>query len=110
MEDSAAPEAVVPVAGNEELMAMSEFIRNLDVSFEIVSPAKGIDFTFTTPKRKVQQPKAIERQEQTTFSFDLPVRKPQPIQKVEENNAYAELTSEARDIKVNQPVDSLLLK
>jgi cell division protein FtsZ len=49
MEDSAAPEAVVPVAGNEELM-MSEFIRNLDVSFEIVSPAKGIDFTFTTPK------------------------------------------------------------
>jgi hypothetical protein len=28
-------------------MAMSEFIRNLDVSFEIVSPA-GIDFT--TPK------------------------------------------------------------
>jgi cell division protein FtsZ len=49
--------------------------------------------------------KAIERQEQTTFSFDLPVRKPQPIQKVEENNAYAELTSEARDIKVNQPVE-----
>jgi cell division protein FtsZ len=42
MEDSAAPEAVVPVAGNEELMAMSEFIRNLDVSFEIVSPAKGL--------------------------------------------------------------------
>jgi cell division protein FtsZ len=104
MEDSTAPEAVVPVAGNEELMAMSEFIRNLDVSFEIVSPAKGIDFTFTTPK-EVQQPKAIERQEQTTFSFDLPVRKPQPIQKVEENNAYAELTSEARDIKVNQPVE-----
>jgi cell division protein FtsZ len=48
MEDSVAPEAAVPVAGNEELM-MSEFIRNLDVSFEIVSPAKGIDFT--TPKR-----------------------------------------------------------
>jgi hypothetical protein len=31
----------------KELMAMSEFIRNLDVSLEIVSPA-GIDFTFTT--------------------------------------------------------------
>jgi cell division protein FtsZ len=50
----------------------------------------GFDFTFTTPKevKEVQQPKAIERQEQTTFFFDLPVRKPQPIQKVEENNAY----------------------
>jgi hypothetical protein len=35
MEDSAAPEAVVPVAGNEELMAMSEFIRNLDVSLKL---------------------------------------------------------------------------
>jgi hypothetical protein len=29
------PEAVVPVAGNEELMAMSEFIRNLDVSLKL---------------------------------------------------------------------------
>jgi cell division protein FtsZ len=35
MEDSTAPEAVVPVAGNEELMAMSEFIRNLDVSLKL---------------------------------------------------------------------------
>jgi cell division protein FtsZ len=34
MEDST-PEAVVPVAGNEELMAMSEFIRNLDVSLKL---------------------------------------------------------------------------
>jgi cell division protein FtsZ len=56
-------------------------------------------------QKKYNSQKAIERQEQTTFSFDLPVRKPQPIQKVEENNAYAELTSEARDIKVNQPVE-----
>jgi cell division protein FtsZ len=30
-----APETVVPVAGNEELMAMSEFIRNLDVSLKL---------------------------------------------------------------------------
>jgi cell division protein FtsZ len=106
MEDSAIPEVVVPVAGNEELMAMSEFIRNLDVSFEIVSPAKGVDFTFTTPKvKEVQQPKATEKREQTAFSFDLPIHKPQPVQKVEENNVYAELTNEARDIKVNQPVE-----
>jgi cell division protein FtsZ len=86
MEDTVAPEAVVPVAGNEELMAMSEKFRCF---FEIVSPAKGL-ILHLLPK-EVQQPKAIERQEQTTFSFDLPVRKPQPIQKVEENNAYAEL-------------------
>jgi hypothetical protein len=46
MEDSTAPEAVVPVAGNEELM-MSEFIRNLDVSFEMFLLLR-VDFTFTT--------------------------------------------------------------
>jgi hypothetical protein len=44
----------------------------------------------------------------TTFSFDLPVRI-FTFQKAEENNA-TELTSEARDIKVNQPGLFLLLK
>jgi cell division protein FtsZ len=109
VEDNVTPEAVVPVAGNEELMAMSEFIKNLDVSFEIVSPVKDVDFTFTSPKtaevKEVQQPKVTERQEQTSFSFDLPIRKPEPTQKVEENKVFAELTNEARDIKVNQPVE-----
>ncbi|TDE06276.1 cell division protein FtsZ [Flavobacterium hiemivividum] len=114
VEDEVTPEPVVPVAGNEELMAMSEFIKNLDVSFEIVSPIKDIDFTFSSPRaaevKEVQQPKAIERQEQTTFSFDLPVHKsepvykPEPVQKVEEEKVFFELTNETRDIKVNQPV------
>ncbi len=109
VEDSVIPEVVVPVAGNEELMAMSEFIKNLDVSFEIVSPVKDVDFTFTTPKvaevKEVQQPKATERQEQTTFSFDLPIHKPEPVQKAEENKVFADLTNGARDIKVNQSVE-----
>jgi cell division protein FtsZ len=84
-------------------MAMSEFIRNLDVSLKLFLLLRDWFYIYYA-KRSKQQPKAIERQNRT-FSFDLPVRKPQPIQKVEENNAYAELTSEARDIKVNQPVE-----
>jgi cell division protein FtsZ len=108
VEDTVIPETVVPVPGNEGLMAMSEFIKNLDVTFEIVSPIKDIDFTFTSPKaaevKEVQQPKAIERQEQTTFSFDLPLHKPEPVQKVEAEKVLFELTNETRDIKVNQPV------
>ncbi len=88
---------------------MSEFIKNLDVTFEIVSPIKDIDFTFTTPKapvaREVEQPKAIERQEQTTFSFDLPLSKPEPVvEEVKEEKVLFELTNETREIKVNQPV------
>jgi cell division protein FtsZ len=109
LEDTVTPEAVVPVAGNEELMAMSDFIKNLDVTFEIVSPIKDIDFTFTSPKKvevkEVQQPKATEREEQTTFSFDLPIHKSEPIKKVEEDKVLFELTNETRNIKVNQPVE-----
>jgi cell division protein FtsZ len=109
LEDKVKPEVVVPVPGNEDLLAMSEFIKNLDVTFEIVSPIKDIDFTFTAPKaaavKEVQQPKAIEREEQTTFSFDLPIFKPAAVAKVEEEKVLFELTNETRDIKVNQAVE-----
>jgi cell division protein FtsZ len=104
-------QAVVPVAGNEELMAMSEFIKNLDVTFEIVSPIKDIDFTFTSPAateaKQVAQPKAVEKEEQTTFSFDLPLFKSEPVAEVQaekEEKIVFELTNETREMKVNQPV------
>ncbi|WP_367771932.1 cell division protein FtsZ [Flavobacterium sp. WC2421] len=107
LEDKVVPEAIVPVPGNEGLLAMSEFIKNLDVTFEIVSPIKDIDFTFTAPKQveaEGQQPKVIERQEQTTFSFDLPIAKPEPVAEIKEEKVLFELTNETREIKVNQPV------
>ncbi|MNF26912.1 Cell division protein FtsZ [compost metagenome] len=110
----AVPEPVkeVPVINKEELMVMSEFIKNLDVTFEIVSPITDIDFKITTPEPvsapevKAVQPKAVERQEQTTFSFDLPLFKAEPVveKKVEENKVLFELTNETRDIKVNEAV------
>jgi cell division protein FtsZ len=99
---------IVPVAGNEDLMAMSEFIKNLDVTFEIVSPIKDIDFTFTTPRatevKQVEQPKTFEKEEQTTFSFDLPLFKSESVVEVQEEKVLFELTNETREIKVNQPV------
>jgi cell division protein FtsZ len=103
-----APEPVVtsPTINKEELMVMSEFIKNLDVTFEIVSPITDIDFTITSPVAEVKavQPKVIERQEQTTFSFDLPLFKAEPVAQVEENKVMFELTNETRDIKVNEAV------
>jgi cell division protein FtsZ len=103
-----APEPVVtsPTINKEELMVMSEFIKNLDVTFEIVSPITDIDFTISSPVAEVKavQPKVIERQEQTTFSFDLPLFKAEPVTQVEENKVMFELTSETRDIKVNEAV------
>lgn len=106
-----APEPVVtaPTINKEELMVMSEFIKNLDVTFEIVSPITDIDFTISTPVAEVKevkavQPKVIERQEQTAFSFDLPLFKAEPVAQVEEKKVMFELTNETRDIKVNEAV------
>ena len=103
-----APEPFVsaPTINNEELIVMSEFIKNLDVTFEIVSPITDIDFIISAPVPvvKIEQPKAAERLEQTTFSFDLPLFKPEPVAAVEDNKIMFELTNETREIKVNEAV------
>lgn len=109
-----APQAVAPAINKEELVVMSEFIKNLDVTFEIVSPITDIDFTISAPEtpvaREVQQPvqqRVFEKEEQTTFSFDLPLFKQEPLKRepvVEDNRVLFELTNETREIKVNDPV------
>ena len=119
MEDTA-PVVSAPVTAStsmnqEELVVMSEFIKNLDVTFEIVSPITDIDFNISSPEvetfqefKPVQQ-KIIEREEQTTFSFDLPLFRAEPEVKKEpvaeqESKILFELTNETRNIKVNDPV------
>ncbi len=103
------------VLKSEELMGMNEFIRNLDVTFEIVSPIKDLDFVVSSTKAKdtsisemakqieVVEPKVYPKEEQATFSFDLPLFKSEPA-KTDENKILFELTNETRDIKVNEPV------
>jgi cell division protein FtsZ len=107
IEDEVKVEPVVAKADND-LIAMNEFIRNLDVTFEIVSPIKDIDFQFTTPavnEIKVVEPQFIAKEEeQITFSFDMPVSK--PIEhKVEEERIVFDLSAETKDIKVNEAVE-----
>jgi len=110
------PQAVAPAINQEELVVMSEFIKNLDVTFEIVSPITDIDFTISAPETPVvqhvqqqplQQQRVFEREEQTTFSFDLPLFKSEPVKRepvIEDNKVLFELTNETREIKVNDPV------
>jgi len=114
LEDEVAEPAPAIVSINkEELMGMTEFIKNLDVTFEIVSPINDLDFMVSTPKVAdvkdifVVEPKVVETQKQATFSFDLPLFNtptPEPVAKVEENKVLFELTNETRNIKVNEPV------
>jgi cell division protein FtsZ len=107
IEDEVKVEPVVAKVDND-LIAMNEFIRNLDVTFEIVSPIKDIDFQFTTPvvnEIKVVEPQFIAKEEeQITFSFDMPVSK--PIEhKVEEERIVFDLSAETKDIIVNEAVE-----
>ena len=94
------------VLKSEELMGINEFIKNLDVTFEIVSPIKDLDFVISSSEVKqieVVEPKIVQKEEQATFSFELPLFKSEPVKK-EEIKTIFELDNETRDIKVNEPV------
>ena len=89
------------------LVPTTEFIKNLDVTFEIVSPSKPeTEFYFTAPEVKeivVRDAEFIvnERKE-SVFSFDLPLSK-QPNER-EESRSIFDLNNETKNIEVNKPV------
>ncbi|MEO4004394.1 cell division protein FtsZ [Flavobacterium sp. CAU 1735] len=93
------PTAVI----EEELeLPTADFINNLDVFFEIVSPVK--EEAPAPVMRDVREIEVIEPQfvlpkveEQIAFSFDLPVTAVQ-------DRVVFDLSNETKDIKVNQPV------
>ncbi len=94
-----------------ELIAMNHFIRNLDVTFEIVSPINDIDFNVTTPEvlqMNVAEPKTIEVDEQITFTFDMPAsptfERAEALTEAEESRIIFDLTAETRNIEVNEAV------
>ncbi|OUD37268.1 cell division protein FtsZ [Flavobacterium sp. FPG59] len=100
------PAVNTPTINNEDLVEMSDFINNLDVTFEIVSPITDIDFIVSTPAVEPQlvQAKTTEKQEQTSFSFDLPLFKSEVSEQKQDNNVIFELTNETKEIKVNEAV------
>ncbi|MES2411648.1 MAG: cell division protein FtsZ [Bacteroidota bacterium] len=105
--------ATVASIDENELIAMNHFIRNLDVTFEIISPINDIDFKVTTPEvkeMKVIEPQTIEKEEeQITFSFDMPAmptfERVEEVKPVEENRIVFDLSESAvNEITVNEPV------
>jgi cell division protein FtsZ len=98
---------VVSDISENELIAMNQFIRNLDVTFEIVSPINDINFNVATPEAlemKVVEPKSIEVEEQITFTFDMPAVKLETIETIDESRVVFDLSAETRDIEVNEHV------
>ena len=109
IEDTATASLLVSKINENELIAMNEFIRNLDVTFEIVSPIKEVEFSFTTPVNNeinninVVAPEVVEAfKEQNLFTFDFPIAKTETI--VDENKILFELTNETKNIEVIEAV------
>ncbi len=99
-------EAPVFAKVDNDLVAMNEFIRNLDVTFEIVSPINDLDFQIEAPlvnEFKVNEPIFAREEEQITFAFDLPVDK--TIETKQQENTYFDLTAETKNIEVNEPIE-----
>ena len=106
--------AAVASIDENELIAMNHFIRNLDVTFEIVSPINDIDFKVTIPEVneiKVVEPIIQKEEEQITFTFDMPamptferVEQVEKIEAVEETKIVFDLSESVNEIVVNEPV------
>jgi cell division protein FtsZ len=96
-----------PEIQENELLFISEYIKSLDVTFEIVSPAKPLSFEIESVSPAVNEipvyeHQVVAKQEQVAFTFDLPLAKAEP--EIDENKILFELTNETKNIVVNQPV------
>ena len=105
MEEKVIEAVVAPEPTFEmDLIPTSAFIKNIDVTFEIVSPVAENDFYFTTTQvreMEVHDPQFVAyEEEQITFSFDLPLAK-EEFAEPKTTQILFDLTSE---IKVNDPV------
>jgi cell division protein FtsZ len=96
--------AVASIDENE-LIAMNHFIRNLDVTFEIVSPINDIDFKVTTPEvieMKVVEPIIQKEEEQITFTFDIPAMPTfERVEQVEKIEAVEEIKKTSHHFHIN---------
>jgi cell division protein FtsZ len=88
-----------------DLVPTSEFLKNLEVTFEIVAPDLDQDYYFSAPEvndivvNSIQP--IFEQEEQITFSFDLPIEKKETPKN---EDILFQLTEETKNIFVNDPV------
>jgi cell division protein FtsZ len=94
----------------KENIYSTDYINNLEVSFEIISPKKDFDFVFTTPEIKnikVIDPEFVVAKKQTTLSFDLPIPKSRTSNNLfeQEEILLFETSEKIKDIHVVDPVE-----
>ena len=92
-----------PVAAID-LVPTTEFLKNIDVTFEVVSPNVAPTFEIITPQIReieVKEPEFVVATEEVSFSLDLFATK----EEVKENTIVFELTQETRAMEVKDPIN-----
>jgi cell division protein FtsZ len=88
-----------------DLVPTSEFLKNLEVTFEIVAPDLDQEYYFSAPEVNEIVVNSIQpifaQEEQITFSFDLPIEKKETPKN---EDILFQLTEETKNIFVNEPV------
>ena len=102
----------VPVADpvfEVEMVPTSEFIKNLEVTFEIVSPNVSNEFYFTSPEVKeieVREPEFVAPQkEQIAFTFELPI---ETVVQPKADPILFDLTEETKSVEFTPTVEAVV--
>ena len=89
-----------------DLVPTSEFLKNIEVTFEIVAPELDQEYYFSAPEVNEIEVNSIqpifEQEEQIAFSFDMPIAK---TETPKSDNILFQLTEETKNIFVNEPVE-----
>lgn len=94
-----------PVAPAMDLVPTSEFLKNMDVTFEVISPNVAPSFEIITPQIReieVKEPEFILAKDDFNFSFDLFETK---AETKAPSQIVFELTEETREMEVKEPIN-----
>ncbi len=92
-----------PVAAID-LVPTTEFLKNIDVTFEVVSPNVAPTFEIITPQIReieVKDPEFVVATEEVSFSLDLFATK----EEVKESTIVFDLSAETRAMEVKDPIN-----
>ena len=94
-----------PVAPAMDLVPTSEFLKNMDVTFEVISANVAPSFEIITPQIReieVKEPEFILAKDDFNFSFDLFETK---AETKAPSQIVFELTEETREMEVKEPIN-----
>lgn len=94
-----------PVAPAMDLVPTSEFLKNMDVTFEVISPNVAPSFEIITPQIReieVKEPEFVVAKDDFNFSFDLFETK---AETKAPSQIVFELTEETREMEVKEPIN-----